>query len=140
MPFLCIDQHKLIIHLRLLRGILSRLPGSGLHRSGQSRVTAFQNWKAKLRLITHFQTWKKGVSGMSTPLQIWGNASLKLRSGATSAKMSGFKDGVTKWDHSPAGQNPRCTPKVHGFWTKLSERSMLNYPGVAQRKIEFRAS
>ena len=72
---------------------------------------------------------------MSTPLQIWGNASLKLRSGATSAKMSGFKDGVTKWDHSPAGQNPRCTPKVHGFWTKLSERSMLNYPGVAQRKI-----
>ena len=77
---------------------------------------------------------------MSTPLADLGECFLKTEERATSAKMSGFKDGVTKWDHSPAGQNPRCTPKVHGFVNKLSERSMLNYPGVAQRKIEFRAS
>ena len=59
---------------------------------------------------------------MSTPLQIWGNASLKLRSGATSAKMSGFKGREMR--SIPAGLEPAAYLKVQGFRTKLSERSI----------------
>ena len=35
----------------------------------------------------------------------------------------------------PAGPESAVYSKVRSFWTKLSERSMLNYPGVAQCKI-----
>lgn len=65
------------------------------------------------------QNWENGCLKNLRPLQIWRNGSLKLRKVATSAKMSGFKDGVTKRDPSQQARNPRCTLRYRA----LSERS-----------------
>ena len=61
------------------------------------------------------QNWENGCLKNLRPLQIWRNGSLKLRKVATSAKMSGFKDGVTKRDPSQQARNPRCTLRYRAF-------------------------
>ena len=77
----------------------------------------------------------KWVSQESTPLADCEEGFLKTEERGNQRK----NERVQRWSNEtgpqPAGPKPAVYPKVHGFWTKLSERSMLNYSGASQRKI-----
>ena len=65
------------------------------------------------------QNWGNGCLKNLRPLQIWRKGSSKLRSGATRAKLRGFKDGVTKRAPIPARPKTWCTDSMRQLNAKL---------------------